>query len=51
MLMRHDSETFHAVLKRLDNAIAKVMDGGDAVDEINCCGKPHGDVKVGAANR
>ena len=35
MLVRRDGETFHALLKRLDKAIAKARDGGDAVDEIN----------------
>ena len=35
MLVRRDGETVNALLKRLDEAIAKAMDGGDPVDEIN----------------
>ena len=35
MLVRREGETLNALLRRLDKAIATVMDGGDPVDEIN----------------
>ena len=35
MLVRREGETLNALLKRLDKAIGKFYDGGDAVDEIN----------------
>ena len=35
MLVRRDGETFSALLKRLDKAIAKVSDGGEPIDEVN----------------
>lgn len=35
MLVRHEGETLHALLRRLDKAIAKVQEGGDLIDEIN----------------
>jgi hypothetical protein len=35
MLVRRDGETFNALLKRLDSAIAKAWDGDGIVDEIN----------------
>ncbi|WP_428003110.1 hypothetical protein [Acidovorax sp.] len=35
VLVRRKGETLNALLKRLDKAIGKFYDGGDAVDEIN----------------
>ena len=35
MLVRREGETLNALLRRLDKAIASVLDGGDPVDEIN----------------
>ena len=35
MLARRGGETFNALLRRLDKAIATVRDGGDPIDEIN----------------
>ena len=44
MLVRREGETFDALLRRLDKAIATVRDGGDPIDEINGCGRA--DVRV-----
>ena len=33
MLVRRDGETFNALLKRLDKAIATASDGGDVVEQ------------------
>ena len=35
MLVRRDSETLNALLKRLDRAIAKFYETGETTDEIN----------------
>ena len=35
MLVRRESETLNALLKRLDNAIGKFYDNDEIVDEIN----------------
>jgi hypothetical protein len=35
MLVRRQSETLPALLKRLDQAIAKAYDDGDFTDEVN----------------
>jgi len=35
MLVRRDGETLAALLKRLDEAIAKAYDDGDFTDEVN----------------
>lgn len=35
MLVRREGETLNALLKRLDNAIAKFYDDGTVIDEIN----------------
>lgn len=35
MLARRDGETLNALLRRLDRAIARYYDNGEATDEIN----------------
>lgn len=35
MLVRRDGETLNALLMRLDKAIGRYYDTGDATDEIN----------------
>ena len=35
MLVRREGETLTALLRRLDKAVATVLDGGDPVDEVN----------------
>jgi hypothetical protein len=35
MLVRRDGETLNALLKRLDRAIGRYYERGEAVDEIN----------------
>jgi hypothetical protein len=35
MLVRREGETLHALLKRLDKAIAKFYEAGEVTDEIN----------------
>lgn len=35
MLIRREGETLSALLRRLDRAVGKAMDGGDGVDEVN----------------
>ncbi len=35
MLVRREGETLNALLKRLDKAVAKFYDDGEAIDEIN----------------
>ena len=35
MLVRRDGETLHALLKRLDKAIAAHYDNGSITDEVN----------------
>jgi len=38
MLVRRDGETLPALLKRLDEAVAKAYDDGDFTDEVNSAG-------------
>jgi len=38
MLVRREGETLGALLKRLDKAIARYYDTGEAIDEINPAG-------------